>query len=491
MFSSVLLTLAGVLPIALAQSSISETVLGVYIFHRHGDRTAKITAPANLTDLGYRQVYTSGDYYRSRYIDSSSPFHISGINPNIVLQSQVQVSAPIDTVLQNSAVGFLQSLYPPVGDDVDTEELRNGSTVTAPMQGYQLISVGVAESGTGSEDSTWLQGTSDCAKAEISSNQYFTSDEYNRMYDETRDFYQSLLPVISGMFSEEDATFENAYTIYDYINTATIHNSTIPSASLLTPSTLSQLHTLANTHEWNLAYNSSAPIRAVTGMTLAAQITQFLNSTLASAGTFSGPKLGIQFGAYATFASFFGLVGLQGVSGNFTGVTDYASSLVVEMFTNTTNSGDVTTENYPGEDDVYVRFLYHNGTATADSPPTAYPLFGSGEEVLGWNDFVTNMNEFSLGDTGSWCTACGNSTGECAAYVDSDAGGSSSATSSQESSAGCSNGMSPAVNGVIGAMVTLAVVLGIEALVLLVCGLRVVSKKTLAQGTNVVSPEKA
>lgn len=276
-------------------------------------------------------------------------------------------------------------------------------------------------------------------------------------------------------------------SVYDYINVATIHNATIPSASLLTNETLSQLLALANNHEWNLAYNSSAPIRAVTGMTLAAQIVQFLNGTLADAGSFTGQKLGIQFGAYGTFASFFGLAGLQDVSVDFTGATDYASSMVVEMFTNASDA--VTTSNYPADGDVYVRFLYHNGTATASDPPTAYPLFGSGQNVLGWNDFVSDMNKFSLGDTGAWCTACGNSTGACAAYVDSDASGSSSGSSSQESKTGCSNGMSPAVNGVIGAMVTLAVVLVLEALVLLVCGLRVVSKKRLAQAPNGVSSE--
>lgn len=42
--------------------------------------------------------------------------------------------------------------------------------------------------------------------------------------------------------------------------------------------------------------------------------------------------------------------------------------------------------------------------------------------------------------------------------------------------------MSKAVAGVIGAMVTLAVVLGIEALVLVVAGLRVVSRKRLGAG---------
>lgn len=208
MMFSTAFVLATTLPAALAQT---ETILGVYMFHRHGDRTPKILPPANLTDLGYRQVYTSGQYYRDRYITADAPLRISGINEDLVLQSQLQVSAPLDSVLQNSATGFLQALYPPVGGELDTETLANGSTVEAPLQGYQLIPLGVAESGTGSEDSTWLQGTSDCAKAEISSNEYYSSTHYEELLDQTRDFYQRLLPVIDGVFSEEDATFENAY----------------------------------------------------------------------------------------------------------------------------------------------------------------------------------------------------------------------------------------------------------------------------------------
>ena len=196
---------------ALSQPSSEETVLGVYMLHRHGDRTPKITAPTNLTDLGYRQVYMSGEYYRSRYIASDAPYRISGINTDIVLQDQLQVSAPIDSVLQNSATGFLQALYPPVGTPLDTETLRNGSEVTAPMQGYQLIPLGVAESGSGSEDSTWLQDTSNCAKAEISSNDYYFSEEYNDLLSSTKKFYQRLLPVIDGVFDKSTATFENAY----------------------------------------------------------------------------------------------------------------------------------------------------------------------------------------------------------------------------------------------------------------------------------------
>ena len=211
MFIKTVLALAAALPLAFSQTLSNETVLGVYMLHRHGDRTPKILAPTNLTDLGYRQVYLSGGYYRNRYIVDGAPYRISGINTDEVMLSQLQVSAPIDNVLQSSAIGFLQALYPPVGSSLDTQQLANGSTVTAPLQGYQLIPLGIAESGSGSEDSAWLQDTSGCAKAEISSNEYFTSDEYNNMLDSTKNFYQNLLPAIDGMFNSTEADFFNAY----------------------------------------------------------------------------------------------------------------------------------------------------------------------------------------------------------------------------------------------------------------------------------------
>lgn len=60
--------------------------------------------------------------------------------------------------------------------------------------------------------------------------------------------------------------------VYDYIHVSTIHNSSIPSDDLLTDETQSQLLALANTHEFNLAYNASDTIRAIAGSTLAAQM---------------------------------------------------------------------------------------------------------------------------------------------------------------------------------------------------------------------------
>jgi hypothetical protein len=63
--------------------------------------------------------------------------------------------------------------------------------------------------------------------------------------------------------------------VFDYVHVSEIHNATIPSSNLLTPEVLFQLQTLADNHEYNLAYNASETIRAIAGSTLAAQIGRF------------------------------------------------------------------------------------------------------------------------------------------------------------------------------------------------------------------------
>jgi hypothetical protein len=214
-------------------------------------------------------------------------------------------------------------------------------------------------------------------------------------------------------------------------------------------------------------------MRAIPGMQLAGEIITYMNNTISSKGS---KKFGIQFGAYATFLSFFGLVDLQKASTDFTGVVDYASSMVFELFTN----ADVSS-GFPGADDLQIRFLFHNGTASNTSEPTVYPLFGGSDNAVSWKDFQENLNKFAVSTTEQWCTKCGNSTGTCAAYAPSNNG--ASAQSSND------NGISPAIGGVIGAFVTLAVVLGALAAFMLFGGFRLVSKKVLARGVPSSSVE--
>ncbi|KAK4690145.1 hypothetical protein P7C71_g6579, partial [Lecanoromycetidae sp. Uapishka_2] len=470
MLSQKLLSLALLLPF----SKAAETILGVYIFSRHGDRTSKATPPTVLTDLGYSEVFASGTWFRNQYIANGSTSQIYNIESDIVKQSQIVASAPLDDVLMPSCLGFLQGLYPPVGPTLGSQKLRNGTVVEVPLSGYQIIPVATVTSGTGSEDAAWLQGSGNCAKAIISSNNYFSSPEYTALLNSTMGFYSNLNPVVNSTFTATQNSFLNAYSMFDYLNVAEIHNTTIPYSDLVTNDTLFQLRTLADTHEYNLAYNASDPIRAITGATIAAEVVQALNATVTGAGK---TPINIQFGAYGGFQSFFGLANLTSANPDFYGIPDYASTMTFELFTNAPPSP------FPSPDQLGVRFLFHNGTTGNNSVPVPYPLFGSSNTTMAWNDFVAGMGKFSIGSQEAWCQACGNSTGVCASATASTSPSSGGAAKGTGSGSG-SGGISKAVAGVIGAFVTLAVILGIEGLVMLVAGLRLVKKNRLSAGAR-------
>ncbi|KAL8850189.1 MAG: hypothetical protein Q9221_004875 [Calogaya cf. arnoldii] len=412
----------------------AETILGVFIFSRHGDRMAKSTPPTVLTNLGYSQVFASGTYFRNRYIASNAASRIVGLNSDVVDQSQITVSAPVDTVLMNAAQGFLQGLYPPVGPDLGSDILRDGKVIRSPLDGYQLIPILSLAGGTGSEDSGWLQASSSCPAAIVSSNDYFTSSDYNSLLASTRDFYKSLTPLINATFSADQISYKNAYTI-------------------------------------NLAYNSTDAIRAIAGSTLAAQIVQGLDKTIKSQGK---SKITVEFGAYGSFLSFFGLVDLLRLPDSndaFMGIPDYASTMTFELFTTADASS------FPTVEDLQVRFLFHNGTTDENSTLTAYPLFGQSSTELSWTEFQAGINRFAVRGHDQWCKACGNSTGVCASVAASP---SPSGAGAAGSDSGSGDGISKAAAGIVGAMVTLAVVLGLQVAAMLATGLRVVTKNRLA-----------
>lgn len=441
----------------------AERVLGAYIFARHGDRTPKVFGSTLLTDLGYREVFDVGSFYNDRYISSDSSKQIEGISADIVNPKQISATSPAENVLQNSAFGFLQGLYPPVGK-LAAQTLANGSSVEAPLGGYQLILLSESTTSKDAEDSTWLQGSSGCQKATVSSNNYLASDIYTSLLSSTKDFYKSLEPMLSGAFASSEMTFKNAYTIFDYLNVGRIHNSSseFPHKSDLTDEVYHQLISLAGSHEYHLAYNSSDKVRAIDGAVLAGEIMSALNNTITTKGK---SKLNLGFGSYGTIFSLFGLLQMPATSVNFTGIPDYASSMVFELVTNAPGT-DFPTDT----SDLSVRFMFHNGTITGTSEPTTYPMYGQSNELLSWNEFVSKTSEVAVLNDDDWCTLCGNTDGKCA---------SSASTSSTSST-----GMSRAVAGVVGAIVTLAVILGLQALFFLVGGFRIAKRNKITPETS-------
>lgn len=200
-----------------------------------------------------------------------------------------------------------------------------------------------------------------------------------------------------------------------------------------------------------------------------------LNTTITGQ---SATLFNVQFGEYANFLSFFGLAQLPAVSVNFTGINNFASSMVFELVTNSS----VTNVSYPSLEEISVRFFFANGTA-GQAPLNQYPLFGQTQMELPWNTFVSEIDKFAIGNQSAWCSACGSSSTGC--NTTSTVSGTSSPSATASSSSG--DGISRAVAGVIGAMVTLGVILALIALLMLVGKFRLVKKGKAANNGEAVA----
>lgn len=275
-----------------------------------------------------------------------------------------------------------------------------------------------------------------------------------------------LIPVSCYYRTLTNQLLTSSALVFDYVNVATIHNQSIPSGDLVKPA-FPRLLNLASIHEWNLAYNSSEPVRAIAGSVLAGQILDALDAL--AQGTKGAPTFNAQFGAYGTFMAFFGLAQMPAASPDFYGICDYASSMAFELVTNATAGSDGKYE----EDDLSVRFFFANGTASDDTFKT-FPLFAQKETTLSWPAFKDGMSKFAIQDTAKWCSTCGSTSGKCASNSTSTDG-----SASTNSSGSGSGGVSRPVAGVIGALVTLVVVLGVQAAIMLFGGLRLMKKSSV------------
>jgi len=424
----------------LAGAAAAETVRGVVVFSRHGDRTTKHYGSQQLTPLGATQNFQVGSDYRSRYLESDSDHQIRGISQDELVQSQIYASAPNQAILSNTATAFLQGLYPPLSGDDFTEQLNNGSDSSAPLDGYQYVLLqGMDED---SPDTIWIKGDDACPAYVESSESFTQSEVFSQRVEDTRDFYRGMSQYLEDVYdiTEDYLSYENAYNIFDLINVARIHNESSPALDI-SDEDMFQLRTLADSHEFGSNFNASQPARAIGAKTLMGGVLAQLNETVASEGKL---KFSLLAGSYDTFLAFFGLTELASLSHDFEGLPEYASTMAFELLS------DDDSDSFPAEEDLKVRWLFKNGTSGDIEP---FPLFGQDGEVLSYSDFRSKLGERAITDVGTWCDVCSATEDFCAAYTDD---GSDDSAKSQKS--GGSGGMSNAVAGVIGAMVTLAVV---------------------------------
>ena len=468
-------------PVIKAQEA-QETIFASIAFIRTGERLPLVDAERNVTTLtpfGAQQMSSLGSLFRNHYMPQNQSA-IQGLSVNELVGQQTFILADDTPYSMASAQAFMQSLYPPFEPSSESSSsLSNGTKTQFPIGGYQypwIQSVYYND-----ERSIYLDGSLTCDAFTLDDSYTNSSD-----YQEASLNSQKLYEVVGGTLGNSDLpasdiNFDNAWGVYDYMSYAYNHNDTIK--SFFAPNgtlngTLDQLRAYSNVNQW-LQYGETDPtgnltLNTVAGQTISLAILALFAQALQSNG--DDGKLSLLFGEYPAMLSFAALANLPETNTAFYGVPDYASTMVFELFSLTSNTLSDTS-------DLRVRFLFANGTDTIDSPMAsslmAYPIFNSGSQDLSLDDFIDTIGQVALPDTPTWCDICDSwdTVPFCMFYNSTAWNAANGVTSSGKNNANSSGMMSPSLAGVVGAVATLAALGVFLVFAVGCCGMRIVQRK--------------
>jgi hypothetical protein len=276
--------------------------------------------------------------------------------------------------------------------------------------------------------------------------------------------------------TDNPSDYINAIGIDDYLQYQYAHNTSIYRAlanDSASAGVLSQVHALANQQAWSLYGNTSAASndpdnQAMGGKTLAAKVLgsfQLLVADKSSPGDQSDLSypLTFMFGEEQPFISLTSLMSVDYLDPTFRSIPPFGSAMIFELF----STGANTT--FPSsKTDLWVRFYFHNGTDFDDRQLTAFPFFGNGPSRtdMPYPEFEDLFSRIMVPDVGTWCEKCKSSSLFCWGVDDAYASPSLPYNNKK------SGKISPAVAGVVGAIVTLVVAALIFGLAMLLGGLR-------------------
>ena len=369
----------------------------------------------------------------------------------------------------------MQGLYPPLQPSSNytfihgLSELANGSNIIAPLNGYQYPQIQAASSLD--PNSIWISGQLNCPLLTSAINQYWATPEYASIQSTTAKFYAHLQSsVLHGVFPDASIGYFDAFYIWDYLNYAVTHNSSL--VNHISDEDLSHARLLAD----GLVYatygdlgssgkTTGDQIRAISGKTLATRILNAFYENIHSQGVTD--KMTLLFGHFEPMVAFAALSGLSSKQNpQFYGIPDYGSSMVFELYSVSENSSG----SYPSASDLNVRFLYRNGTGE-NAELVSYPLFGRdpGQVHMTLNEFVAGIEKFMMSSVEEWCRTCDSYSVFCPASRGSTGSGLPPASSSVPLP---HPRLKPAVAGIIGAVVSLVVVSLVAVAAMLLGGLR-------------------
>ena len=316
-------------------------------------------------------------------------------------------------------------------------------------------------------------------------------------YEATLDWYRDLhdrVPGMSAAFDRSAASFFHAYELYEhaaYLRRR--QNSTDPAdTTRITAGDLERLEALAAEEQGfkngNTTVTGPGPadddgggerVGAVAGQTMAAKTVALLRESVMAGGATN--KLNLALTTVEPLVAFAALAHLtEGAPRHVFGgrVPRPGATMVFELYSVGPASDDGLPEDV--EEDLWVRFLYRNGTGDG-SRLISYPLFGNGvsEDAVPWHEFVEGMGRIDVDGVVGWCNMCGSGAILFCPSLEADeaasGGGGGGADPRQRGKMGTAGAalLSPVAAGAIGAAVTLAFLGLATALVMVLGGLKI------------------
>ncbi|OAA52879.1 hypothetical protein ISF_09262 [Cordyceps fumosorosea ARSEF 2679] len=449
-----------------AVTSTSGKVWAAVAFVNHGETTPfLLSSHPVLTPAGAQQLYRQGQAFRRRYLSAAAgnatttgAAPIRGLGQNAIDNTQLRVLSQRDEWVAGGAVAFMQALYPPdrtafnaaAGGQALAENYVAGNTTSYPLDGYQYPQIETLPSTD--INSIGIQGHLSCPNWQAASTTNLTTNPTLRAAaQQSASFYTQLLSSapLRGLLPTDDANLFNAYDIHNLVRYERAHNKTVFDALPNAEATLARLAAdaftvaRAKTDPGSSTANDTASVTlTVAGRTLARLVADQLNQTAVATAV----PLTLLFGSFQPLMSLFSVTGLltrdNVLSTALGNVTAPGAAAVFELVSENSGGGTL-----PKPEDLSVRFVYRP-TADANDTFQVFSLFGSGNggRTIPYLAFRDKMAAIGR-DAAAWCAICQPDAATATWCRSLDAASSSGRSQ-----------ISPAVAGVIGALVMGALV---------------------------------
>ncbi|KAJ7159608.1 phosphoglycerate mutase-like protein [Mycena filopes] len=367
-----------------------SSVLGVVIIARNGDRRSfyqdpKTYAPGltDSTPLGVADLHLLGTQLRAAYLTPGAPSFIPAISPDVADTQEVRVRAKAGgegAVVFDSTIALLQGLFPP--DPRNRVRLANGTTVAAPLGGYQYVPVETVEPGNDRSMESWT----DCPEFRKHIAAFHESDAFKAEAKNAASFLHDVKDFVFG----RPATLENIWNLYDFMNTQLIYNQTY--AYRLPPTYINQARALADLHEAGVFSDPDANgIGNIAGRTLLHTI---LDSVERIAFNDDPLKLMLIPTSYQPLISLFHQTEMVEEHPHLAAIPNFGAALAIEL-----------RRGAPPDTRDFLRFKFRNGTADPEDWQLLH-AFGHRADIP-LTEFVYRTEGTAITSNRQWAHVCG------------------------------------------------------------------------------------